>query len=271
MGVKDYIQKCVKEGRENVDLSDGGLGKLPKEFGTLQNTITSLTLCGNKFSRLPDEILGFQRLKNLNLFNNKMKELPAKINEMNIEILVASVNKISQLPNGFGSCPKLHYLDLTCNNIKELRPNFGYLTTLRTLHLADNKLTKLPEEICNLVNLEVLVIRDNQITELPKNMGNLVNLRVLLAHGNKIKVLPKSIASTALDLPGSTANFLRNPFHPTLIDRYHKGGIVELWRYIKTDEYDAILKDPEGTAKKPGGKKQKLVKKNKVEDEKENS
>ena len=45
--------------------------------------------------------------------------------------LNVAVNRLWELPRGFGACPMLQVLDITYNNLTELPNNFHYLNTLR--------------------------------------------------------------------------------------------------------------------------------------------
>lgn len=69
------------------------------------------------------------------------------------------MNKISNLPRGFGAFPALEILDLTYNNLceKSLPDNFFNLVTLRALYLSDNDFEHIPAGIGNFTNLEIVI------------------------------------------------------------------------------------------------------------------
>lgn len=75
-----------------------------------------------------------------------------------LRILNLSLNKLYELPRGFGAFPMLEVLDLTYNNLKEtsLPGNFFIMETLRALYLGDNDFECIPAEIKNLKNLQIV-------------------------------------------------------------------------------------------------------------------
>ena len=80
-----------------------------------------LFLCNNKrIKELPEEIIRFINLKELNLDNNLIEELPEKIaNLLSLEKLILSNNKLNKLPNNIIKLDRLKYLSL--DNNKDLR------------------------------------------------------------------------------------------------------------------------------------------------------
>lgn len=85
------------------------------------------------------------------------------------------MNKLNELPRGFGAFPALEVLDLTYNNLSETsfpgnffmmgkkkktshqKPLFNFfLETLRALYLGDNDLEYFPPEIKQLKNLQIV-------------------------------------------------------------------------------------------------------------------
>lgn len=70
------------------------------------------------------------------------------------------MNRLDELPRGFGAFPALEVLDLTYNNLCEtkLPDNFFNLVTLRALYLSDNNFENLPPGLGNLTNLEIVSI-----------------------------------------------------------------------------------------------------------------
>ncbi len=68
------------------------------------------------------------------------------------------MNRLNDLPRGFGAFPALEVLDLTYNNLSEksLPGNFFMMETLRGLYLGDNEFEHLSPEIGNLKNLQIV-------------------------------------------------------------------------------------------------------------------
>ena len=70
-----------------------------------------------------------------------------------------SLNRLCELPRGFGSFPALEILDLTYNNLtnSSFSANFSYLgECLRCLYMGDNDLTAFPPQIEKFVHLEIV-------------------------------------------------------------------------------------------------------------------
>ena len=72
---------------------------------------------------------------------------------------LCSLNRLCELPRGFGSFPALEILDLTYNNLtnSSFSANFSYLgECLRCLYMGDNDLTEFPPQIEKFVHLEIV-------------------------------------------------------------------------------------------------------------------
>ena len=69
------------------------------------------------------------------------------------------MNRLCELPRGFGSFPALEILDLTYNNLtsSSFSANFAYLgECLRALYMGDNDLTVFPPNIGKFTKLEIV-------------------------------------------------------------------------------------------------------------------
>lgn len=69
------------------------------------------------------------------------------------------VNRLCELPRGFGSFPALETLDLTYNNLtsSSFSANFAYLgECLQALYMGDNDLDQFPPNIEKFVFLKVV-------------------------------------------------------------------------------------------------------------------
>lgn len=69
------------------------------------------------------------------------------------------LNRLCELPRGFGSFPALEILDLTYNNLtsSSFSANFAYLgECLRGLYMGDNDLTEFPPHIGKFEKLEIV-------------------------------------------------------------------------------------------------------------------
>ncbi|KAH0785426.1 protein phosphatase 2C [Histomonas meleagridis] len=192
-----------------------------------------LDISSNCLGEFPVEILQNKKLKKLNLFSNRLREI--KISETNIEELDIGHNLFTNIPElpptlnnlaydfnylhelkyGFPnlkrlslvltsieiiseeiSFPNLEFLNISKNRLKTLPNMSKFAPSLKVLDVSDNFLTEFP--IVPL-NIEDVNISSNKIKTLPENIITFVNLKVLDISHNEIEHIPK--------LPSSLTNF----------------------------------------------------------------
>ena len=94
---------------------------------------------------------------------------------------VCRLNRLCELPRGFGSFPTLQILDLTYNNltIQSFSANFGYLggkiAETSHIHYCTEYYSLLPFLAC----LRALFLGDNDLTAFPPKMEKFVHLEVV--------------------------------------------------------------------------------------------
>ncbi|KAL8832925.1 MAG: hypothetical protein Q9170_004653 [Blastenia crenularia] len=97
----DYINKCVDDGIEVIDLKFGPLTESSarwQDYSTLSPKL-QIYLAGNRLSRLPGRLFQLQAITVLSLRNNNITELPAAIgNLVNLSELNVSNNNLRWLP-----------------------------------------------------------------------------------------------------------------------------------------------------------------------------
>jgi len=162
--------------------------------------LTSLTITSSALKTIPPELTS-ARLKDLNLPNNAIKQLPKAFNTM-FESVVA--------------------LDLSKNALKEIDENTGLekMACLRRLNLDENKFTELPRPVLLLSNVVRLQLSRNLIERVP---SDLQHLQVHLPLSPKRLSAPP--ISPVASLPASTSHLL-----PTQIFR-HCGHLPFLCHY----------------------------------------
>ncbi|XP_062898569.1 leucine-rich repeat and death domain-containing protein 1-like [Mobula hypostoma] len=98
---------------------------------------------------LPDELCNLTNLKELDISNNELKAIPARIGEMkNLEKLVAAYNNITYLPKSLTELVKLKCINIRGNKLSSLPSDFGQLQSLEEIDLKENLLVRPPKLVC---------------------------------------------------------------------------------------------------------------------------
>ena len=164
------------------------------------------------------DFAGLTALKDLNLDNNNLTVLPARVfaGLTALELLDLEGNDLTVLPAGvFAGLTALKDMELDHNRLAAFPAGvFSGLTALKLLHLNDNLLTALPAGVFSgLTALEVLYLEYNNLMELSADaFSGLPNLQVLNlgANSNQLTALPEGVFSglTALEFLGLQLNGL---------------------------------------------------------------
>lgn len=112
---------------------------------------------------LPNAILKFKRLNELDLYMPKFNEIPRFVGEFKyLQTLIILDAEIKEVPAEIGDLKNLKWLRLWKMKLTELPPEIGNLRKLEKLELFANDLKELPEEITNLTNLKKIGIDSNE-------------------------------------------------------------------------------------------------------------
>ena len=157
-----------------------GLNKLRRLPDWMQNlhSLRKIGFGGNKLLyTLPEWFCSLSSLKELELYDNSLKELPESIGSLiSLEILTLRNNQLTKLPKSFENLKSLKKLNLSWNNFTNLPEWIGSLTSLEELNLWGNKLKTLPTSIGSLSSLKILNLNFNKyITGIPESIKNLQN------------------------------------------------------------------------------------------------
>lgn len=174
-----------------IDVSDNLLTDLPN-MDKLIN-LRELKLSGNKFKIFPTTIFSLEKLENLSLNSNELKQCPDLGVLQNLAILKLSDNFLSEVPKGIHQLSKLRILRLANNRISKFPSNLYFPSALEKLSLTDLDMDIVPDWISLSTSLTSLNISDNNLTSLPSFIGNLLTLKVLKLRDNDCNIFPKSL------------------------------------------------------------------------------
>lgn len=138
---------------------------LPKNFSSaFANSLKVLSLGGNEFQQIPDQIFELSNLRSLYIGGNQLQSLPRKIRNLEkLQNLYLGGNQLDELPFEVGLLSNLQSLSLCENRLRQLPSSIAFLRNLKSLSLHKNELTALPPEIIKLRSLYELSLRDNPL------------------------------------------------------------------------------------------------------------
>ena len=159
-----------------------------------EQRLTELNLRSNLLKEIPTEVFELEWLEILNLSNNKLTSVPEAITRLtNLSELNLWNNQLTIVPESITHLTNLSYLDLSENQLTSLPESITRLTNLSTLYLLSNQLTSIPDAITRLTNLYKLDLSNNQLTSLPESITRLTNLYRLDLSKNQLTSLPEAI------------------------------------------------------------------------------
>ena len=115
--VKNYLQEHPEVVKLKLELTDN-TRQIPEEFFVNLSHLRELELSNNQLPELPASIGQLTNLEELSLYRNRLISLPPEIGLLGeLEKLDLSNNRLTSLPRSIGSLINLEYLDLQCNHI----------------------------------------------------------------------------------------------------------------------------------------------------------
>lgn len=192
--------------RQNLITSMSAVSELPDD-------LEELDLYDNRINHISSAVNKFTKLQNLDLSFNKIKNIKNIDRLVNLENLYFVQNKISEIKN-LENLKKLKNLELGGNRISVILPTMTELPSLEQLWLGKNKIARF-ENLGNLANLRVLSIQSNRLTKI-EGLENLHNLEELyLSHNgiSKIENLENNTKLTVLDVTSNRLTKLENMSH----------------------------------------------------------
>ncbi|XP_012251936.2 leucine-rich repeat and fibronectin type III domain-containing protein 1-like protein [Athalia rosae] len=156
-------------------VNDSSIGVL-KDDALSSLTIHNIQLSGCRIKAIqPHAFRGLEKsLKNLNLRNNELTEVPSRTieNFQNLTVLDLSMNKITRVADDAFAKLRLITLKLSDNEVTISPGAFhGLDKTLKNLNLKGTRQKKVPEALRGLKTLAFLDLSYNSLRELPGSAG----------------------------------------------------------------------------------------------------
>jgi Leucine-rich repeat (LRR) protein len=179
-----------------------------------------------------------QKLKYLDLSENKLTKGPSIENLVNLEHLDLSKNQIDSIDeNVFGRQNlKLTMLDLSGNSLKALHGNsFLRLVALRSLSLAQNDLSGISiEAFSGLANLKELDLSSTELKVISSSLfSEIPRLEKLFLRNTTLEVIKKNAFSHFRDIVLVTFN--ASSFNSNLLKPLAEHNLVKLISHIETN------------------------------------
>jgi len=157
--------------------------------GALSGTRRLDLACG--LTELPDEVFDLaDTLEVLNLSGNRLRDLPHQLSQMHkLQVLFASDNDFTALPEVLGDCPHLQVVGFKANRIGQVPPE-ALPPALRWLILTDNALQTLPSALGERAALQKLMLAGNRLAALPESLQGAMRLELLRISANRLAQVP---------------------------------------------------------------------------------
>ncbi|XP_004706995.1 oligodendrocyte-myelin glycoprotein [Echinops telfairi] len=190
------LQCMCTERHRHVDCSGRNLTTLPSG---LQENIIHLNLSYNKFTDLHNQLTQYTNLRTLDISNNRLERLPARL-PRSLWNMSAANNNIKLLDKSDTAYQwNLKYLDVSMNMLEKVVLIKNTLRSLEVLNLSSNKLWTVPTNMPS--KLLIVDLSNNSLTQiLPGTLINLTSLTHLYLHNNKFTAIPEEAFDQLLQL-----------------------------------------------------------------------
>jgi Leucine-rich repeat (LRR) protein len=201
LAAEKKIQKALKSGATELDLSSMDLTELPKSIGQLTQlkelklgiNYSAKDKKPNRLTTLPESLGQLTQLQELDLSNNQLATLPKWIGQLTqLQTLNLSSNELTALPDSLEQLTQLQTVHLSFNHLTALPDSLGQLTQLQNLDISSNQMTALPETLRRFTQLQSLTFMHNHLSKLPEWLGNFKQLQELTLYDNLLTELPVS-------------------------------------------------------------------------------
>ncbi|TGO18815.1 hypothetical protein BTUL_0007g00330 [Botrytis tulipae] len=231
--------------RELKIANNGLCGTLSPDIECLKN-LEVLEIQHNALDTFPDTLSQLDRLRILNITENRFQSLPFDIlsHLPLIELIAVKNGLVGILVTGaVRTLPQLQVLDVTSNAITALCESELELPSLHQLSCSSNRIATFPD-LTSWVSLRTLTAEDNNLSELPAGFVDLLKIKNVNFSGNNIKVLDDRIGRMeSLDIFRISGNPLRERKFSAMSTEDLKNALRA--RITPTEqEKDGLLSEP---------------------------
>ena len=172
----NFIQ-IIPEEITKMQLKTFKLGKNPlKAFPTFLDQLINLEktdLSGCFLENNSPEIYRLRNLREIDLRDNCITELPEDISHLNLQLLNVANNPLNELPASLRHSVNLKDLDISSTNIKEIPFQILCINSLEKLSAKNIALENLPENWKKCINIRYLDLSENPLLGLPSSVSQL--------------------------------------------------------------------------------------------------
>ena len=178
-----------------IDLSFNQISEIESFPEECWSNVKTLDLEGNALGKLPPSIMYLKSLKDLELRNCRLKEIPENIGRLKkLRELDVSHNQLTEIPAAIKGCISLERLCVKNNKIKVLPKELFEIKSLAILEAGNNLLTEVPDKIARQCELRNINLSRNQLSCVPEALVQLQSLAVLNISNNRLKHIPLRLA-----------------------------------------------------------------------------
>ena len=159
---------------------------------------------------LDPDIYQYKNLRSLTINNANIVKIPDRFNELQLEYLDLSHNKIGTLGYTICEIKTLKELNVSYNNIACLNDIFNNLKGLVHFDISHNKLKKIAEvRFLDFINLKSADFSNNCLEAIQSTIFKLGSLEKVKFNNNQIRSIPKfNSVGEALNFVDISCNFI---------------------------------------------------------------
>ena len=156
------------------------------KFKEMPNAPKIAKIASIRFNEITVLSKGYERVINLNLKGNELKEIDPSVKLPNMLICDLSFNRLEHFTNFQTFCPKVTTLKLSNNLLQDIDPSIAEATELEHLDVSHNCIKKLPKlPTC----LRELLAHFNEIEEVEDSPN--LKLKQITLWDNNLKTVPE--------------------------------------------------------------------------------